>query len=138
MKKGGTQPPSVGTEKETIVLDGKKITFKKGALHKQLKVPLDEDIGIPNLRKIARSEVGGEVMIKGKKFKVSNLMKKRAVFGLNIGGNAKKKNTKKMVRGEKKGDKSKTRKGDKDYTTKRGDKDFHQGGKDIKKSTRPY
>ena len=62
-------------------------------------------------------------------------MKRRAVFGLNISGNAKKKTTK---RGEKKGDKSKTRKGDKDYTTKRGDKDFHEGGKDVKKGRRPY
>ena len=134
-KNGGANPPSVGTEKETIVLDGKKITFKKGALHKMLKVPLDEDIGVPNLRKIARSEVGSSVVIKGKTFKVSPLMKKRAVFGLNISGNAKKKTTK---RGEKKGDKSKTRKGDKDYTTKRGDKDFHEGGKDVKKGRRPY
>ena len=135
MKKGGAKPPSVGTEKETIVLDGKKITFKKGALHKMLKVPLDEDIGVPNLRKIARSETGSSVVIKGKTFKVSPLMKRRAVFGLNISGNAKKKTTK---RGEKKGDKSKTRKGDKDYTTKRGDKDFHEGGKDVKKGRRPY
>ena len=69
MKKGGANPPSVGTEKETIVLDGKKITFKKGALHKMLKVPLDEDIGVPNLRKIARSEVGSSVVVKGKTFK---------------------------------------------------------------------
>ena len=38
----------------------------------------------------------------------------------------------------KKGDKSKTRQGDKDYTTKRGDKDFHEKGKDIKKKRRPY
>jgi len=135
MKKGGANPPSVGTEKETIVLDGKKITFKKGALHKMLKVPLDEDIGVPNLRKIARSEVGSSVVIKGKTFKVSPLMKRRAVFGLNISENGKKKTTK---RGEKKGDKSKTRKGDKDYTTKRGDKDFHEGGKDVKKGRRPY
>jgi len=33
---------------------------------------------------------------------------------------------------------SKTHKGDKDYTTKRGDKDFHQKGKDIKKKRKPF
>lgn len=33
---------------------------------------------------------------------------------------------------------SKTRKGDKDYTTKRGDKDFHRGGKDVKKAVKPF
>ena len=132
VKKGGATPPAIGTEMETIKLGGKTIKFKKGALHKMLKVPLDEDIGVSNLRKIARSETGSSVVIKGKTFKVSPLMKKRAVFGLNISGNAKK------TRGSKKGDKSKTRKGDKDYTTKRGDKDFHQGGRDIKKTRNPY
>tara|TARA_R110000824_G_scaffold51503_3_gene143645 strand:+ start:28 stop:279 length:252 start_codon:yes stop_codon:yes gene_type:complete len=38
----------------------------------------------------------------------------------------------------KKGSKSKTRKGDLDYTTKRGDKDFHEGGKDVKRKRKPY
>jgi hypothetical protein len=41
-------------------------------------------------------------------------------------------------RGGKKGDKSKTRPGDLDYTTKRGDKDFHRKGKDVKRARRPY
>ena len=40
--------------------------------------------------------------------------------------------------GSKKGDKSKTHKGDKDYTTKKGDKDFHEGGHDVKKKRKPY
>ena len=69
---------------ETIVLDGKKIRFKKGALHRQLKVPEDEDIGIPNLRKISKGKLGSMVTVKGKKFKITSLMKKRATFGLNI------------------------------------------------------
>ena len=43
-----------------------------------------------------------------------------------------------MVRGEKKGDKSKTHRGRLDYTTKRGDKDFHRGGHDVKRKRRPY
>lgn len=37
-----------------------------------------------------------------------------------------------------KGAKSKTHKGDKDYTTKKGDKDFHEDGKDVKKRKKPY
>ncbi len=37
------------------------------------------------------------------------------------------------TRSSKKGTKSKTNPGDMNYTTKKGDKDFHQGGKDIKK-----
>ena len=38
----------------------------------------------------------------------------------------------------KKGSKSKTRKGDLDYTTKRGDKDFHRKGHDEKEKRRPF
>ncbi len=37
-----------------------------------------------------------------------------------------------------KGAKSKTRSGDKDYTTKRGDKDYHRGGKDEKEKKKPF
>lgn len=37
-----------------------------------------------------------------------------------------------------KGAPSKTRPGDKDYTTKRGNKDFHEGGHDVKKKRAPF
>ena len=37
-----------------------------------------------------------------------------------------------------KGTKSKTRKGDMNFTTKRGDKDYHRGGKDIKQKRAPF
>ena len=37
-----------------------------------------------------------------------------------------------------KGAPSKTHKGRMDYTTKRGDKDYHQQGHDVKKANRPY
>jgi len=125
-----------------VVLDGKKIKFREGALHRQLKVPEDQDIGITNLRKIKKAEVGTMVKIKGKTFKVTPLMKKRAVFGLNIMPKSSKRDvTKKKMKkmtGESKGDKSKTRKGDLDFTTKSGDKDFHRKGKDVKLSRRPY
>jgi hypothetical protein len=44
----------------------------------------------------------------------------------------------KKKRSEKKGAASKTRPGDKDYTTKRGDKDFHQKGHDVKRKRAPF
>jgi hypothetical protein len=76
---------------ETAILDGKKITFKKGSLHKQLKVPLDKTIGVGNLKKIRRAKIGEMVKINtstkaDKMFKVTPLMKKRAVLGLNLSG----------------------------------------------------
>jgi len=78
-------------QKETVVLDGEKITFKKDALHRQLGVPDDKTIGIGNLRKIKRANVGDTVRIttssrKNKDFNVTALMKKRATFGLNLSG----------------------------------------------------
>ena len=33
---------------------------------------------------------------------------------------------------------SKTHKGGMDFTTKRGDKDFHRKGKDVRKARRPF
>ncbi len=126
----------------TVVLDGKKIRYNPGALHRQLKIPEDENIGVSNLRKIKKAEVGAMVKIKGKTVKITPLMKKRAVFGLNIMPKKSKrdvtKSKMKSAGGESKGDKSKTRKGDLDYTTKKGNKDFHRGGKDVKLSRRPY
>jgi len=38
----------------------------------------------------------------------------------------------------KKGSASKTHKGDKDFTTKKGNKDHHVGGHDIKTGSAPY
>lgn len=112
---------------DTIVLDGEKIRFKKGALHRQLKIPESEDIGMSNLNKISKAEIGTMVTIKGKKFKVTPLLKKRAVFGKNIAGRGKKKTMKKST----KGSKSKTHSGE-DYTGHTGNVSKSKG-KDIKK-----
>ena len=37
-----------------------------------------------------------------------------------------------------KGTRSKTHRGRKNYTTKKGDKDFHRGGKDVKRKRKPF
>ena len=68
--------------------DGKKtkVRFRKGALHRQLGIPEDEDIGNGNLRKIKNGKVGATITIKGKKHKITELMKRRANLGLNLQG----------------------------------------------------
>ena len=73
----------------TIILGGKAIKFKRGALHRQLSVPLKNKIGIGNMRRIAKAPIGSTVKITTSikplfPFKVTKLMKQRAVFGLNI------------------------------------------------------
>ena len=41
-------------------------------------------------------------------------------------------------KGFRKGSPSKTRKNDKDFTTKKGNRDFHRGGKDVKMKRLPF
>ena len=53
------------------------------------------------------------------------------------GAKRKKQQPKKPKAGHK-GAKSKTHKGDMDYTTKRGDKDFHRGGHDLTLRINPH
>ena len=76
---------------ETVELGGEKITFKKNALHRQLKVPTNKTIGVGNLKKIKKAALGSMVTISSssredKRFKVTPLMKKRAILGLNLSG----------------------------------------------------
>ena len=42
------------------------------------------------------------------------------------------------AKGSAKGSASKTHKGDKNFTTKKGDKDFHREGKDVKEKKKPF
>lgn len=64
----------------------KKVRYRKGALHRMLKVPEDEDIGNTNLRKIKNAKIGAKVKVKGNTFSVTELMKRRANLGLNLQG----------------------------------------------------
>jgi hypothetical protein len=63
------------TEAEKWIQD---TNMKKGALHKQLGYDEDEKIPAGILKKIVDGEVGSEVEIKGRKIKITALMKKRA------------------------------------------------------------
>ena len=63
------------TESEKWIQD---TNMKKGALHKQLGYDEDEKIPAGILKKITDGEIGSEVDIKGKKKKITALMKKRA------------------------------------------------------------
>jgi hypothetical protein len=56
-----------------------------------LAVPEDRNIGLGNMRKIAKAKIGDKVTIststrKNKVYKVTKLMKRRAQFGLNLQG----------------------------------------------------
>lgn len=59
-------------------------------------------------------------------------------FSKGFGARAANKGFEGGAKGFRKGSPSKTRKGRKDFTTKKGDKDFHRMGKDIKMKRKPF
>ena len=71
-------------EKATVTLGGKKIEFKPGALHKQLKVPDDYKFTKSELEKLEKINNGKQFSYKGKSFKMTDKLKKRITFGLNL------------------------------------------------------
>ena len=76
------RPPAKKTEEITI--DGKKIKFEKGALRRALKIPANEKILMGDLKKANKTEIGKDFMYDGKKFKMTQLMKKRITFANNL------------------------------------------------------
>jgi len=78
-------------EKEEIELGGKKITIKKGALSKQLGIPIEKDIPKSLLRKLDKMNVGESMDYKGKNIKVSKLLKQRVSLAITLKGMRKEK-----------------------------------------------
>jgi len=73
-------------EKEEIELGGKKIEIKKGALSKQLGIPIEKDIPKSLLRKLKKMKVGEETEYKGKKIKITRLLKQRVSLAMTLKG----------------------------------------------------
>ena len=71
-------------KKETVELGGEKFKIKKGALHKQLKVPQSYKFNRTELNKINKTELGKSFDFNGKSFKMTNLMRDRVTLALNL------------------------------------------------------
>lgn len=71
-------------EKEKVELDGEKFTIKKGALKRSLGVPDSYTFKKSELEKLKKIEVGKEFEFKGKKKKMTELLKKRVTLGLTL------------------------------------------------------
>jgi hypothetical protein len=80
-KKRG-RPPTKKMEMETAEIDGDKIEFKKGALHRQLKVKDDYTFKKGELGKLLKVDNGEMFEFKGKSFKMTPLLKRRINFAL--------------------------------------------------------
>lgn len=75
----------VAKKDESVVLDGKKIKFKGGALHRQLGVPEDKTIPKGLMTALRKAKVGD--VVQG--HKVTALMKKRVNFAFTLMGKKK-------------------------------------------------
>lgn len=73
-------------KKEEIIIDDEKIKFKKGALHRQLKVPQSYTFTKTELNKIKKIPAGQSFEFKGKTFKKTPLLSKRVNFALTLMG----------------------------------------------------
>ena len=82
----GSRPKKNSPKKKTgeITIRGKKIKFEEGALRRALKVPDNEKLLMGDLQKANKTEVGKDFMYNGKKFKMTNLMKKRITFAITL------------------------------------------------------
>ena len=69
---------------ETVELGGEKFKIKKGALHRQLKVPQSYKFNRTELNKINKTQLGKSFDFNGKSFKMTNLMRDRVTLALNL------------------------------------------------------
>ena len=118
-------------ECETATLGGDKVAFREGALRRQLGLTASQKLTRASLDRLKKVEVGSMFTLMGKRHRMTALMKQRVSLGRTLMGDSK-------PRAGTKGAASKTRPGDKDFSTKKGDRDFHEGGRDVKKGRRPY
>ena len=68
-------------KKETVVLGGKKIKIRKGALRKQLKLKPNQNFTIPQLSRLEGIPLGKTFKFKGNSFKMTKLLKQRVTLG---------------------------------------------------------
>jgi hypothetical protein len=74
----------VKVKKETVKIDGEKITFKAGALRNMLKMTSKEKLTKTMMRKALKKKDGAEVTFFGRKRKMTKLLRKRLNFGLTL------------------------------------------------------
>ena len=79
-----------GAATETVELDGEEVKFKKGGLHRSLKVGDDYRFKKGELRKLEKVEVGDSFEFHGKSHKMTSKLKKQITLGLTLMGRKKK------------------------------------------------
>jgi hypothetical protein len=65
---------------EKVKIDGETITFKKGALRRQMKLKKNEDFTKSQVNRLKKVDVGKSFKAFGRTYKMTKLMKKRIAF----------------------------------------------------------
>jgi hypothetical protein len=65
-------------------LGGETIKFRRGGLHRSLKVPMEYTFKTAELRKLNKVETGKDFSFQGKKIKMTPLIKKQLTLGINL------------------------------------------------------
>ena len=70
--------------KETVELDGEKITIRKGGLHQSLRVPDSYKFSTKVLNSLKQVAVGDKFKFKNKTIKMTERIKKQIVLAINL------------------------------------------------------
>jgi len=70
--------------KEVVELGGEKITIRKGGLHQSLKVPDSYKFKIKQLNSLKQVEIGDKFKFRNRIFKMTGMLKKQIVLGINL------------------------------------------------------
>ena len=80
------KPKRLKKKKETIKIGKEKITFKKGGLHRSLKVKDDYTFKTSQLTPLKKIKTGATFTFAGKKIKMTSKIKSQITLGLTLMG----------------------------------------------------
>jgi len=79
-------PKPKAAPEESVLLDDKVVTYKPGAMRRQMRLSPTEKLSQAILKRIAGAKMGAMVKAFGREYKVTPLLKKRAQFALVLEG----------------------------------------------------
>ena len=71
-------------KKETAELGGKKVTFRKGGLHRALNVPMSYKFTVRRLQGLKKVKTGEMFTFNKRKIKMTSKIKKQITLGINL------------------------------------------------------
>jgi len=79
-------PKPKAAPEESVLLDDKVVTYKPGAMRRQMRLSPTEKLSQAILKRLAGAKTGAMVKAFGRDYKATPLLKKRAQFALTLEG----------------------------------------------------